>query len=146
MFGHWYVVASQKTVKIFTETSDRKKIKQVREFDNPLGRERNKALVKKRAGKGIKSIGRTGTVYFSQKTRKEPHQVAALQFAKKIAVALNEDYRLKNFETLSVVAEPHFLGLLRASLDPKISHTVKEWKKKDLLKTPKIKLVQYLLA
>ena len=69
MLAHWFIVASQKTVTIFTEVSDRNRLQQIKVFDNPLGRERNRNLIKKQAGHGTKSIGRIGSVYYSEVKR-----------------------------------------------------------------------------
>ena len=44
MNGHWYVVASQLRVKIFTQDQDNKKLKLLKSLENPLGRERSRNL------------------------------------------------------------------------------------------------------
>ena len=144
MRRHWFVVASQKTVRIFAEVPHKNRLEQLIEFDNPLGRERNRALVRKQAGHGVKSVGR-GSVHYSEKKRHEPHEEAAQQFAKKIADFFESEFREKKFNSLTIVAEPNFLGKLRASMEPHIQKLVTEWIKKDLLKTAQKELVDFLL-
>jgi protein required for attachment to host cells len=142
--GHWFVVASQKTVRIFTEVSERNRLKQLQEFDNPLGRERNRALVRKQAGLGVKSAGQ-GSVHYSEKKRHDPHEEAAVQFAKKVCNFLESEFQNKKFKSLTIVAEPHFIGKLRTMMKPALQKFVTEWIKKDLLKTPYKELVCFLL-
>jgi len=110
---------------------------------NLLGRERNRALVRKQAGRGVKSSGR-GAVHYSENKRHDPHEEAALQFAKMLTDFLECEHQRNNFKSLTIVAEPHFLGKLRGTMRPSIQETVTEWVKKDLLKTPQNKLVEIL--
>jgi protein required for attachment to host cells len=84
-------------------------------------------------------------VHYSETKRHDPHEEAALQFAKKVTDFLESEYRKKKFKSLTVVAEPHFLGKLRAAMEPAVQEHVTEWIKKDLLKTPQKELVHFLL-
>lgn len=140
MLGHWFLIASQKTAQIFTETPQDGTLKQVKLFDNPLGRERNRALIRKQAGAGVKSLGRVGAVHYLETKRQDPHEQSAIQFARQIGQFLNEERLCKNFETLTVVAEPSFLGKLRAEMKPRTETSVVDWIKKDLQKIPINKL------
>lgn len=144
MFEHWFVVASQKTVKVFGEISNKNKLEQFKVLDNPLGRERIRELIRKLAGISTKSTG-VGSVRYTETKRHNPHEEAARQFAKTIAQFLNEEYRLKHFKTLTIVAEPHFLGKIRSAMDPKLKMSVIQWLKKDLQNTPKKTLNRFLL-
>lgn len=144
MSGHWFVVASQNTVKIFTKISANKKLEQLQELNNTLGRERNRVLIRKQAGHGVKSVGR-GSVHYSEKKRLDPHEKVAFQFAKEVTGLLAKEYQKKNFRSLTVFAEPHFLGKLKAHLKRDIPTSAINWIKKDLLKTPKKELRQSLL-
>lgn len=133
MFGHWFVVASQKTVKIFTEVPSRNRLKEVKNFDNPLGRERVSGLAHKEAGRGVKSVG-LGVVRYSERKRRNPHEEAAIQFAREVSQFLASELQKKKYESLTVVAEPHFIGKLKAAMSPEVRTLVEEWKKKNLLK------------
>ena len=144
MGGHWFLVASQKTARIYTEVSDRNRLRQLKELDNPLGRERKRVLIRKQAGEMVKSLGR-GLVRYSENKRHDPHEEAALQFAREVANFLKSEHRQMHFRSLTVVAEPHFYGKLKDALEPKFLEHVTEWIKKDLLKTPKKELVHFLL-
>lgn len=39
MFGHWFVIASQSTVSIYTETKKRNRLELLRQFENPVPEE-----------------------------------------------------------------------------------------------------------
>ena len=145
MVVHWFVVMSQKTVRILTIDRDTNELKQLKLFDNPLGRLRKHDLVKKQAGRGQKSIGRTGLIYYSESKRSDPHEDAALQFAKQITDYLELERQQKKFQSLTIVAEPRFLGKVRSSMSPSLKKLVKTWQRKDLLKTPQSKWVQILV-
>ncbi len=144
MLGHWFVVASQKTVKVFTETPQGGNLKLLKLLDNPLGREKKSALIRKQAGSGIKSNGRLGAVHYSESKRHDPHDQAALQFAREVVQFLDGERLHRNFETLTVVAEPHFLGKLKAKMKSKTEASVIDWIKKDLQKIPVNKLPEIL--
>ena len=109
MHAHWFVIASQKTVNIYTETQSRSKLQLLRTFDNPV-----------------------------------PEEASALSFAKKLANYLNKEYQAKNFQSLSIAAEPHFIGKIREVLKPQISKLVQHWIKKDLQKIPMYQLPVHL--
>lgn len=143
MYGNWCLLASQTEAKIITKTSD-KELKVVKEFRNPLGRTRNRELIRKQAGMGMKSIGR-GTVKYSETKRHSPHEVAAEQFAKKVSNYLEEQFQKNNFKSLTVVAEPKFLGKLRAAMTPELRKLIIKSLAKDLQKTPKRQLGIFLL-
>ncbi|MGE3757206.1 MAG: host attachment protein, partial [Pseudobdellovibrionaceae bacterium] len=134
MLEHWFIIASQKTVRILIEVQGSNKFKQIKVLDNPLGRERNRALIRKQAGRGIKSMGRVATVYYSQTKRHDPHEEAALQFSREIAKFLEVEKQKKSVGSLTIVAEPHFLGKIKNSLSPDVKKIVVGWIKKDLQK------------
>ena len=142
---HWYAVASQKEVRIFVKTSERPQLKLLKVLTNPLGGEKRRALIKKQAGRGVKSIGHLGSVHYSQPKRHDPHEEAVIQFSKEVAQFLQSEKLRKNFDSLTIVAEPHFLGKLRTEMKPNLQSVVIDWIKKDLQKTPKKELIDFLL-
>lgn len=142
---HWYIVASQKEVRVFVKSLEKPQLKLLETLTNPLGGEKRRALVKKQAGKGVKSIGHLGAIYYSEPKRHDPHEEAVIQFAKKIAQFLKKEKLNKNFDSLSIIAEPHLLGKMRAEMSADLKSSVTKWIKKDLQKTPINKLVEFLL-
>lgn len=73
-----------------------------------------------------------------------PEEASALSFAKELANYLDKEYQAKNFQSLSIAAEPHFMGKIRESLNPRISELVLHWIKKDLQKVPMYQLPVHL--
>jgi protein required for attachment to host cells len=145
MFTHWFAVASQKEVKIFIEVPEPKRIKLLKVFSNPLGHERNRTLIKKQAGRGVKSVGRMGSVHYSETKKHDPHEEAVLQFAREFTNFLKMERQQGNFSLLTVVAEPHFLGKIRSAMGEKEKKLVIQWIKKDLQKAPQLQLLKVLL-
>lgn len=142
---HWFVVASQKEARIFIKTSNRRQLKLLRTLTNPLGTEKKRALIRKDAGRGIKSIGRVGFVGYSLPKRRDPHEEAVHQFAKEVSQTLEREKIKKHFESLTIVAEPRFLGKIRAEMGTDLQSVVSDWIKKDLQKTPQKELIECLL-
>ncbi len=142
---HWYIVASQKEVRIFIKALDRKQLKLIRSITNPLGMSKRRALIRKDAGRGVKSIGRVGFVSYSQPKRHDPHEEAIIQFAKEVSQYLESERLKKNFESLTLIAEPHFLGRIKAEMSNDLLSSVTNWIRKDLQKTPQKKIADFLL-
>lgn len=144
MNGHWYIVASQKSVRVFTEVAAKPRIKLIQTVENPLAQEKKKDLVKKQAGKAVKSAGRFG-VSRHVEIKNDPREQSVLQFARQIAKFLDGEKKQKNFQSLTIVAEPHFLGRVKSELTPAVKKTVTDWIQKDLQKTSKKQLEDFLL-
>ncbi len=145
MLGHWFIVASQNSMRVFTEVSGKKKFKLINTVENPLGRVRNRNLINRQAGMAIKTFGSTGAVRYLKTKEFDPHDAAATEFAQKIVKLLERSRQKKDFETLTIVAEPGFLGKIRSAMGPQLKNHVVKWVKKDLQKTPIIEIPKLLL-
>ena len=142
---HWFIVASQKEARIFIKTLEREQLKLLKTLTNPLGSVKRRDLIKKEAGQGVKSVGHVGGAHYSQPKRHDPHEEAVVQFAKQVSKFLEGERLKKNFKSLAIVAEPNLLGKLRAEMATDLKNSVTDWIKKDLQKTPKKELVNFLL-
>lgn len=142
---HWFVVASQKEARVFVGMSDDENLRLLQSLTNPLGAEKRRDLIKKKAGRGVKSIGRLASINYSTPQRSDPHEDAILQFSRQLARFLESEKHKKNFESLTIVAEPHLLGKIRTQMSDHLKHSVTNWIKKDLQKTPQKDLANYLL-
>lgn len=109
MYGHWFVVASEKTVNIFTEVRERNKLRLIRTFEN-----------------------------------RYPEEASSIPFAKQLVNFLNIQHQLKNYDYLTIAAEPRFLGKIREKMKPQTEKLVKNWIQRDLLKVPIKELVEHL--
>lgn len=142
---HWYVVASQKEVRIFVKTIERQKLKLLKTLTNSLGREKKRFLIRKQAGRGVRSTGHLGSVHFSYPKRHDPHEEAVIQFTKEVVQFLNKEMLKRSFNSLSIIAEPHLLGKLKAEMKKNLKVAVTQWIGKDLQKTPKLRLNEMLV-
>ena len=136
MNGHWYVVASQLRLKIFTQERDTKKLKLVKTLENPLGRERSRNLHGKKPGIGIRSSSSGGGFRHSETKGLSPHEQAAVQFSRKVAKYFERAYENKDFTSLTIASEPHFMGKLKTSMKSDLNKMVVTWIKKDFQKLP----------
>jgi protein required for attachment to host cells len=148
--AHWFVVASQREARIFVQTLDRrshqKRLKMIKKLVNPLGEVKRRDLIRKQAGRGIKSIGRVGSVQYSQTKRHDPQDEATLQFAHSLVRYLQKEYQKNHFFTLTIFAEPRLLGKMRSKMNLSLGSTVLEWRPKDLQKAPAVKLTGILTS
>lgn len=142
---HWFVVISQKETRIFIKTFDGKHLRVLKSLTNPLGEVKRRELIRKQAGRGVKSIGRVGSVSYSQPKRHDPHDEAIIQFAKAVCHFLKSEKLKKNFDSLTVVAEPYLLGKIKVEMSKHVLSSVTKWIKKDLQKLPQKKLADFLL-
>ncbi|MDR3606635.1 MAG: host attachment protein [Oligoflexia bacterium] len=119
----WYVVANR-TDAVFYGRGKDKKFHFIDRLTNKRGHLRETELVSDKPGTGFSSAG-GGTIHHGLDRRFEQHEQVAQRFARKIAFILDSAYRAENFRDLVLVAEPHFLGLLRAELSPPVRDAVK---------------------
>lgn len=143
MFGHWYIVASQKNMRVYV-MEENEELRMVHLLENPLAQVRRHDLVKKTSGRGVKAAGRDFLVRFTETSRQDPLEQASLQFAKKINHFLEQERSARAYTSLSIAAEPHFLGQLRSTMRPIIMRSVRRWIRKDLQKVPVERLAFFL--
>ncbi len=157
MFGHWYIVADQRTVRIFTEKpmaarppraagrASLRSFELVKKINNPLGKAKTRDLLHQERGIGVKSLGHFGTsARYAETKRRNPHEEAAIQFAKNVVDFLQHERIEKNFTDLTVIAEPRFLGKLRSAMNEKLERQVTRWVRKDLQKATSAQLAAFL--
>jgi protein required for attachment to host cells len=142
----WFVVANQREAKIFVEIPQDGKLKILKTLTNPLGFEKKRGLIRKEAGRGVKSIGRASSVHYTERKRHDPHEEAVIQFAKELCQFLQSEKLKNSFESMAVVAEPHFIGIIKAEMKVSLKKSVTNWIKKDLLKMPQEKLNSILYS
>jgi protein required for attachment to host cells len=144
MNGNWYLVASRNSAKFFTEVPRAHKLKLVAQLENPLAKVRNRDLSRRRPSREAKSLGRAGSIRFGAGTRTSAKDDAAEQFAREVASFVEAHRQIKNLNSLTVAAEPFFMGKFRAALRS-AKTLVTEWIPKDLEKIPPSKLSHIFL-
>lgn len=135
----WIVIAHQAGARFLqhqTGQANRNKLIQVRELENPDGRKKNGEIESDRAGKTFTPMRGGATGMRSMGHEETAHQRVASNFARLIARELDSARVAHQFDELVLVAEPHFLGILKAALDTPTSRTVSAILAKDLAKVP----------
>ena len=140
----WFVVADQRVARFFTEEAN-KELKMHKILKNSLSNLRRRDLVRHEAGTGMKSLGGRGSAHFRE-AKNDPIEEASMQFAREIVHFLKKQQLQKKFTVLTIVAEPHFLGKIRSSMDMPLKNIVKKWIKKDLHKVPSVEFSSRLLS
>lgn len=119
----WYVVANRAGA-VFYSDGDGGKFHFIARLENEKGRLTESELDSDKPGKGFSSGG-GGTIHHGLDRRSKHHEAAAKDFAGRIAVELEAARREDRFSELVLVAEPHFLGLLREALKPETKRAVR---------------------
>ena len=113
MSNHWVLAADRSEARLFVRDKPRAALQEVEDFAHPTARLRAQDLEADRPGRMFSSHG------YGQSDA-EPATDAATREAQRIARSLAERIdraaARNEFETLSIVAEPSFLGVLRAEL------------------------------
>lgn len=104
----WYVVANRTDTVIYSLGRDRK-LRFLHRLTNTKGHKHEHDLVSDKAG---------SVAHHALDRRHNHHEHTAVQFAGRIADVLRSARCDNLYSSIVLVAEPHFLGLLREALDP----------------------------
>ncbi len=107
----WILVAHRAGARLFENTGSGKGLSLKQEFPHAEGRLQNKDLTSDRQGEANDT---RGAGHHSYENAVEPVEHVAQQFAKHLAQQLEHGRTTKQYEQLILVAEPRFLGHLRA--------------------------------
>ncbi len=118
MDNTWILVANASTATLysFTPTESGKgkpQLTVVAELSHPQSREKDQELTSDRPGEYISGTGGHGN--FAEAS--DPHQYEAVIFARELFHKLEQGRVSHQYRDLILVASPHFLGLLRQSID-----------------------------
>jgi protein required for attachment to host cells len=116
----WILFANRAGAHIFEREDLDQKWTPVKQFKNPKGKLPNRELDSDRPGKSFaSSVGGKAIGGHQYGNRKDSHEVATERFTKELAVYLSKEALKKRYNGIFLVAEPHFLGILRKRLDKK---------------------------
>ena len=121
MRPRWVVIANRTDAVFYLDGTDRK-FHFVDRLTNRKGDKTEGELASDRPGSGLSSD--SGAVHFGFGNGSPKRDRVAARFARRIAGRLSLAFREGRFASLVLVAEPRFLGLLRAELDPRTSESV----------------------
>lgn len=125
MAAKWIVIADRTKARIFTE----KPFASLQILRNELGREKNRAMTTDKPGWSRSKFSQPSSTHALTGER-NPHEDAAVQFAKRLCRYLEHESQLHRFKDLLIVAEPKMLGRIRESFPEHLAART-EWLKKD---------------
>lgn len=122
----WIVVVNRVNARIFSE----KRMSLIAEFKHELGRAKNREMTTGRPGVGRNRTGAKSSTH-NLTGKKNPHEEAAVTFAKKVGAYLAKQASLGRVGCLVIAAEPRMMGYLKPELGRKLDGRT-EWIRKDL--------------
>lgn len=109
-----YLIANRTDAVIYAE-KEGGGLAFLRRLRNPSGRRHERDLVADKPGTGRSSAG-NGTIHHALDRNSMRHERSAEAFAAVVARAIGRECEESTCRGLVLVAEPHFLGMLRARL------------------------------
>lgn len=115
----WVVVASRIGARVFKDRPG-ERCALMETIDNPEGRAQEADLTSDRPGRNFSANARDSNSRHSLDAKTSQHEIHAERFAALLADRMDLAFKNERFSELVLVAEPHFLGLLRGALSPAI--------------------------
>lgn len=122
----WIVVANRTDARVYCTHP----FALHRNLHNELGREKNKAMTTDKPGWSRSKLSQPSSTH-SLTGEKNPHEDAAIDFARRIAHYLLSQSQAHHVDKLTVCAEPKMMGRIRGNMDEHLSEEI-EWVPKDL--------------
>lgn len=137
----WILVADAGRARIFCAAAPTADIEELEDLVEPSARQPGHDLGRDAPGRAM-DRARGGHTTFQP--RQEPHEHAAIEFARTLAGRLAEAQRNGQFARLYLIAPPAFLGHLRAALDAGLRACVDTEVGKDLTRMSLAEIRGYL--
>lgn len=142
----WVLVAHRGGARVFEHAGRGKGLSLVQDLPHPAGRLKSGEINSDRPGRSYSS-GAAGSGFARHGFGKDDATVeVAAQFARELAGLLERGRTEKRYDRLVLVAEPSFLGNLRASLSTPTAAVVSATLDKDLGQVPQHDLPKHLGA
>ena len=125
----WILVAHRGGARLFEHEGREPEVTLHQALDHPAGRLKNREIGSDKHGR---SFDRQGAGRHAYTTEAEPTEHVAAQFARQLASMLEEGREQGRYQRLILIAEPRFLGLLRAELSAPTAALVAAELDKDL--------------
>lgn len=125
----WILIAHRAGARIFENDGPGRGLKHLETIAHPEGRLQNKALGSDKPGRSFDSHG-PGRHALGKEHG--PAETVAQAFAHALAARLDAGRTKNTYGKLVLVAEPRFLGMLRAALSPQTAALVSATVEKDL--------------
>lgn len=117
----WILVADESRARLFLAGASDGEIEEVAAMEHPEGRAHGRQLTRDEPDGSHTGVG---GVHHGFEPRTPVHEKVASEFARELADLLEAGRVSHAFDQLMLVAEPKFLGMLRATLGDELSKTV----------------------
>lgn len=135
----WILSANRSSAGLFEH--DGKSTRLIQDISHPEGHMQNRETGTDKPGRSFDSFGQGR---HAMSTEQEPVEHLAQQFALDLAEVLNKGRVVNAYDKLVLMAEPKFLGILRAALDKNTAALVVQTLSKDLPNINEKDLAKYL--
>jgi len=133
MNKHWYLVGQSAGARIFEQCGIKPELQLIRRFDNPQGMLKTSELVSDQQGRSDSSAMHGGHNALGTDNNQKRHVLE--KFAAELGDFLESEAERNSYNSLVLVAEPHFLSALRKAIKKGTSHLLLESVNKDLVHT-----------
>ena len=140
----WILVANRAQALVY-QANEKKQLEQNTILENENGRLKNNEIYTDSPGMG-RARNKDSTHFHSQNGERDAHEQHAIRFAQKLAEFVDKARKQNKLEDLIVVAEPHFLGLLRSNMSKNSVEMVSQWVKKDFMNIPSAEMQKLLYS
>ena len=137
----WILCANRSSASLFESDWPGKSMRRIQDIPHLQGRMQNKDIDTDKPGRVFDSFGEGR---HSTSPKQEPTEHIAQQFALDLAELLNKGRLTNAYDKLFLIAEPKFLGVLRAALDKNTESLVTQTVNKELLDIKEEELFEYL--
>lgn len=125
----WILVAHRSGARILENKGPRKRLELLQQIEHPEGRLKNHEINSDKSGRGFDGKGVEHHAYSNEHA---PTEHVAEQFAKQLSEVLEHGRTRRRFDKLVLVAEPRFLGNLRAAIPAQTAALISATMDKDL--------------
>ena len=137
----WILSANRSSASLFESDWPGKSMRRLQDIPHPQGRMQNQDIDTDKPGRVFDSFGEGR---HSTSPKQEPTEHIAQQFALELAEMLNKGRLTNAYDKLVLIAEPKFLGVLRAALDKNTESLVIQTVNKEFLDVKEKDLAEYL--
>lgn len=137
----WILSANRSCASLFESNWPGNLMRRLQDISHPEGRLQNSEINTDKPGRVFDSVGQAR---HSTSPKQEPTEHIARQFAINLAELLNKGRIDHAYDGLILIAEPKFLGVLRASLDKNTLSLITQTVNKELVDIKEADLAKYL--
>jgi protein required for attachment to host cells len=138
----YILVANAARARVFAVSDGAKAWALEKEFDHPSSRAKRSDLLTDAAGRVRQSFGHGSRPAMAPDT--DPKEVEALDFAHELAEHLESGLSHNRFDRVTLVAPPHFLGLLRQTVSEQVRKRINAAFDKDYTTLPARDLPEHI--